>query len=203
MSAQSAADRLKSELLMSGLTMKIWYSDVYLKSSHWKELRAAALKHHGPQCNRCPITKNLQVHHKNYRNIYDVVVDDLEILCCLCHRDEHSNIIREPRKRREPPKKKKQKKKPKEQRRGVNKPRSWTPKMIEDEIEKWKHRFRRHSNPEASAIAHVLKTRGWFIPDAERRSLKTRKRKLLDDGHPMISEATGLEASFRYAAGPF
>ena len=61
----------------------------YLRSHHWYNLRRAKLKAAGGICKRCEATKRLQVHHLEYRNLYDVLLCDLEVLCVWCHRVEH------------------------------------------------------------------------------------------------------------------
>lgn len=64
-----------------------WYRTVYLKSDHWKSLRSRKLLV-SPRCERCPETRGLDVHHVNYRNIFDVE-SDLLTLCRDCHDKEH------------------------------------------------------------------------------------------------------------------
>lgn len=65
-----------------------WYRGVYLKSDHWKELKALKLTHN-PICQRCGFKHHLDVHHVNYRNIFDVSLSDLLTLCRICHNKEH------------------------------------------------------------------------------------------------------------------
>lgn len=67
-----------------------WYREVYLHSEHWKNLRIQAFKEWGRHCHRCPATSRLDVHHLRYRNLYDVTVQDLQILCRKCHEREHA-----------------------------------------------------------------------------------------------------------------
>lgn len=56
----------------------------YLKSPHWlttrylKKLRAR-------QCGICAARHELHVHHLNYRNLVDVELSDLRVLCKRCH----------------------------------------------------------------------------------------------------------------------
>lgn len=80
---------LKEELAKHGGSMRDWYRGVYLHSNHWKHLRLLAIKTHGRKCAKCPAEKKLDVHHLNYRNIFDVVVTDLQVLCRACHKLEH------------------------------------------------------------------------------------------------------------------
>jgi tRNA/tmRNA/rRNA uracil-C5-methylase (TrmA/RlmC/RlmD family) len=74
-----------------------WYRDVYLNSPHWRALRASklALK---PVCELCGSSRNIQVHHSNYRLIFDVTTDDLVTLCEFCHQDEHEFLEKQKRK---------------------------------------------------------------------------------------------------------
>lgn len=78
---------------MTALTdYQIWYREVYLKSEHWKALRAKALDYHGKICFKCKSKGPLDVHHLRYRKIYDVLVTDLQVLCRSCHEMEHKPI---------------------------------------------------------------------------------------------------------------
>lgn len=70
-----------------------WYRNIYLKSEHWKNLRKEKKKVN-PVCEVCGAKKKLDVHHKNYRNIYDVLLEDLETLCRKCHNKEHKRLNR-------------------------------------------------------------------------------------------------------------
>ena len=71
------------------LTHREWYRNIYLNSSHWKTLRQEALNFHGRHCAKCPESVRLDVHHLEYRQIFDVQVSDLQILCRSCHEKEH------------------------------------------------------------------------------------------------------------------
>lgn len=64
-------------------------NQVYLLSDHWKALRQERLKKDQFQCQCCGTKYHLQVHHLRYRNIYDVLVEDLKTLCRTCHKAEH------------------------------------------------------------------------------------------------------------------
>lgn len=91
MNASEAKVKRDAMVRESGLSGRDWYREVYLMSDHWKDLRLRALHRGGKKqrCNRCGFPDNLDVHHLNYRNIYDVTVDDLEVLCRRCHMIEH------------------------------------------------------------------------------------------------------------------
>ena len=65
-----------------------YYRNVYLQSEHWKNLRKEKLELN-PRCEICKTTLSLDVHHKSYGNLYDVLVKDLQTLCRKCHDLEH------------------------------------------------------------------------------------------------------------------
>lgn len=75
---------------------QVWYRKVYLLSEHWKGLRKMKLKIN-PRCEICGVKRKLDVHHLRYKNIYDVLVEDLQTLCRKCHKKHHrkTNILRE------------------------------------------------------------------------------------------------------------
>lgn len=61
----------------------------YLKSDHWKE-KKIKLFETWKICQLCGSKKYLQVHHKNYRNLYNEEVEkDLVVLCSFCHNKLH------------------------------------------------------------------------------------------------------------------
>lgn len=81
-------------------TFKGTYKE-YMRSQQWKRKRQEAIDHHGNWCNRCgaePPTP-LQVHHITYDRLFQELMDDLEVLCGGCHRNEHegkNNIVADP-----------------------------------------------------------------------------------------------------------
>lgn len=66
----------------------------YLNSDQWKEIRDKVLHRDGNKCIKCGSSKNLQVHHNTYDNIYNEAenLDDLITLCSKCHMKEHDMI---------------------------------------------------------------------------------------------------------------
>lgn len=90
MSMNEIQQHLQQQVRASGLSFRRWYQKRYLNSSHWKELRKKKYSEVGRKCECCGYTKTLQVHHVNYRDIYDVETSDLKVLCDLCHRTEHN-----------------------------------------------------------------------------------------------------------------
>ena len=63
---------------------------IYLQSDHWKKLRQLKLEQSGRQCKICESKENIDVHHLQYHNIYDVCLGDLQVLCRFCHKLCHS-----------------------------------------------------------------------------------------------------------------
>lgn len=61
----------------------------YLKSKKWAEKKFELFSLRGEKCERCQSEIDLQVHHKNYRTIFNEDLEDLEILCSKCHKAEH------------------------------------------------------------------------------------------------------------------
>lgn len=66
----------------------------YLKSEHWKKLRARKRRTGGKIggkscCGICASTEQIETHHLRYKNIYDVTTSDLRLLCRQCHETAH------------------------------------------------------------------------------------------------------------------
>ncbi len=61
----------------------------YLQSDHWKNLKRRKLQKRGKRgpvgCGICGSRHRLDTHHLRYRNIYDVKLSDLRIICRRCH----------------------------------------------------------------------------------------------------------------------
>ena len=57
----------------------------YLQSSHWKATRLKMYRLRVPKCEICKSTKQLNIHHKTYNNLWRETADDLVILCKKCH----------------------------------------------------------------------------------------------------------------------
>lgn len=119
-----AKQQLKDAILRSGLSKRDWYRKVYSRSLHWSNLREMAFLKHGKRCQKCGCGGVLDVHHLNYRSIFDVTVDDLQPICRRCHNIEHG--LRARKKKRKTPKIKKM---------GVIKPNStWRMAIVDDRI---------------------------------------------------------------------
>lgn len=91
LSGETAEDAKLRSIAESGLDQKGWYHEVYLASGHWRTLRTAALVASDGLCSDCrkPFT-SLDVHHLNYRDIFDVQPADLVCLCRGCHDERHA-----------------------------------------------------------------------------------------------------------------
>lgn len=86
-------NRLTRELRRSGMKMKQWYNEVYLNSDHWRQLRQKAIDKAKGRCSKCRTKLCLQVHHIHYRQIYDVKVSDLQVVCKTCHYGHHDGTV--------------------------------------------------------------------------------------------------------------
>lgn len=178
----SASVALQQELSRySNLTMREWYRTIYLNSAHWIELRERVKRRRGKRCEKCN-RGNVDVHHLNYRNIYDVTEDDLQVLCRRCHNNEHEKppqVAARTAHKADTGKKKLSKKEKRRQMKaqGIvdkNAPKSWGLEDVTTELKKWKNR----GHKELSAISCVLRNSGWLIPDRIRAEMKRRKKTL-------------------------
>lgn len=82
--------------LCFGMPMKTndnrtWYRTEYLKSSHWEQLRTKKLSRTKGKCAICGNAAR-DVHHLDYKSIFDVSTIDLRLLCRACHNDCHKLI---------------------------------------------------------------------------------------------------------------
>ena len=67
-----------------------YYRDVYLKSPEWQNIQLEALILQKYQCRLCGAKDiPLDVHHLQYRHLWDVKRKDLKILCRDCHEKVH------------------------------------------------------------------------------------------------------------------
>lgn len=73
-----------------------WYYNVYLQSTHWRNLRAEKIREVGYRCEGCQTAydvwepgQSLDVHHKTYERLGFELLEDLEVLCRECHLTRH------------------------------------------------------------------------------------------------------------------
>lgn len=75
-----------------------FYRDTYLKSDDWKSLRAIKLHRRNGVCTLCQKSSmSNDVHHVKYRNLYDVSLRDLRVLCRSCHDWVHALMEKYPK----------------------------------------------------------------------------------------------------------
>lgn len=61
----------------------------YINSAEWRRKREDAFVFHGKMCGHCGSTKQLEVHHTTYKNLFNEPMGDLMVLCHLCHKKVH------------------------------------------------------------------------------------------------------------------
>lgn len=66
----------------------------YMASLDWQIKRREALAAASHECQRCDERSGLEVHHRTYDRLGDERLDDLEVLCGVCHRvaDEERRV---------------------------------------------------------------------------------------------------------------
>lgn len=74
----------------------------YLRSDGWAEIKRELYQERGKQCQRCGEKKTLQVHHLTYERVYHEQLEDLLILCAVCHTKEHGLEVKKKRKHWKP-----------------------------------------------------------------------------------------------------
>lgn len=63
--------------------------DNYLRTPEWREKREELFLLRGKKCEKCGSTKQIEVHHLHYKNIFNEKMEDLQVLCKPCHIEEH------------------------------------------------------------------------------------------------------------------
>lgn len=69
----------------------------YYKTPHWQQFSRQAKDFSGNHCSDCGIDEDearregnyLHVHHKNYDNVGNENLEDVEVLCRRCHNEKH------------------------------------------------------------------------------------------------------------------
>lgn len=72
------------------------YED-YLKSDLWKQKRKCALFVLGNRCQICRCQKGIVVHHVSYERIGKELIEDLSVLCKMCHKIVHALVAEDPK----------------------------------------------------------------------------------------------------------
>lgn len=89
------SNRFKKELdgIWYGKTNKIIasYDDYsqHLHSQYWRTIREIALAKSKYKCSRCRTKDYLNAHHLTYENVGNERIEDIQILCRMCHEKEH------------------------------------------------------------------------------------------------------------------
>ncbi len=65
----------------------------HIKSKEWAKFRRKAIKNAHGRCNVCNNTRNLQVHHKTYKNLGNERLEDVQVLCNGCHLNKHEGNV--------------------------------------------------------------------------------------------------------------
>ena len=74
------------------------YREKYLSSEHWFGLKTRAMQHYGCRCAICGKADIANdVHHVKYKNLRDVEIHDLRVLCREHHELVHATLDRHPR----------------------------------------------------------------------------------------------------------
>lgn len=79
-----------------------YYWNVYLQSDEWATLRSTVMTP-GRMCENCKTRLATDAHHKNYRNLHDVLPFDLMALCRKCHDVIHVHYNHRTEKRKKSP----------------------------------------------------------------------------------------------------
>ena len=85
---QNEWDKLNRVIGENNIKDKFEYL-VYLDSNEWSEIKDKAMIRDNNSCQECGSTNSLECHHLTYENIYNEKLDDLQILCKVCHKNVH------------------------------------------------------------------------------------------------------------------
>lgn len=61
----------------------------YLTTVHWEKTRARKVAQVNYKCEKCSRTSGLEVHHLTYARLGEERLEDLQVLCPVCHRKAH------------------------------------------------------------------------------------------------------------------
>lgn len=79
-------------LLQFILPRRVWYRKLYLRSRHWREIRYVKLGSVGYHCEKCRThsERGFDVHHLTYAHIWHERLNELQVLCRSCHKEQHA-----------------------------------------------------------------------------------------------------------------
>lgn len=63
--------------------------EAYLRTGHWRSVRAVALRRYDSKCALCASGRDLEVHHRTYDNLGCERDADVIVLCATCHAKFH------------------------------------------------------------------------------------------------------------------
>ena len=66
-----------------------YVKNAYLYSAEWRKFAWRARMYYKHTCQRCGATSFLHVHHLHYETIGQESIEDVTVLCRVCHADEH------------------------------------------------------------------------------------------------------------------
>ena len=67
------------------MTWQEWHQNIYLQSDHWLAFRSYILRSR-QECKICHVAYGLQVHHRNYKHLWNESPTDVNVLCERCHK---------------------------------------------------------------------------------------------------------------------
>lgn len=81
----------KHKKLIAQKIVKTWSSyQEYLQSKEWLSLRKKKISQVGGSCQICNSRKEIRIHHRTYKRIFHEDLNDLTVLCNLCHELFHN-----------------------------------------------------------------------------------------------------------------
>ena len=85
--SKSRDSRKETNCLLGHKSPHMGY-EKYIRSLEWKKKREKDFKMLGRKCSICGRESSLEVHHESYENLYEERVNDVAILCKVCHPTE-------------------------------------------------------------------------------------------------------------------
>jgi hypothetical protein len=85
--SKSTETKKETNCLLGPKSARMGYK-IYIRSLDWQKKREKAFEILGRKCAICEKESNLEVHHKSYENLYEERINDVVILCIVCHPTE-------------------------------------------------------------------------------------------------------------------